>query len=417
MFCNPRFKKTCITLAALITLSTAKAHAIELLSGFGGSRGYGTESLFPSDDGSSGILTLPFQINFFSGVYNNFFVNNNGNVSFETSIGSYTPNIFPVSSQPMIAPWWADVDTRPGASDNSNNVWVASPNAHTLVVTWDKVGYFATGEDQAKANNFQLVLRNRADTGVGNFDIDFRYHQLQWTTGSASEGVNGLGGIPAQAGYDAGDSNNYFTLPGSRTADVLELQNTSNVSQDTPGLWTFAVRNGSLPGLSASNPYMPVVTEKGWNFIFNVTPNQRSYVDPIVATGYDFILNAGPSFASVLLPNVGDGVYTLQLWDGNNWINTQANLLAGEIYNFLNEHPSGVDRFRIIDIEETAGINPTNTRAFVTGLTFTANGTVDMTQAALTNPIPEPETWIMLLTGLGLVASATRRKKFHQLDA
>ncbi|MES2207492.1 MAG: nidogen-like domain-containing protein [Pseudomonadota bacterium] len=411
MFCNPRFKKTCIALAAFIALSSAKVHAIELLSGFGGNRGYGTESLLPNDDESSGRLSLPFEINFFSGVYNNFFVNNNGNISFESSLGSYTPNAFPVSNQPMIAPWWADVDTRPSALDSSNSVWVASPNANTLVVTWDKVGYYSNGTD--KANDFQLVLRNRADTGTGNFDIDFRYHQLQWTTGSASEGVDGLGGVPAQAGYDAGDNTNFFTLPGSRTADVLNLQHTSNVSQETPGLWTFAVRNGALPGLSASNPYMPVVTQAGWNFVFNVTAGQRVYVDPVIAIGYDFILNSGPSFASVVLPNVGDGVYTLQLWNGTQWVNAQTNLLAGENYNFQNVNALGVDRFRVTGIEE-ANLDPTNTRAFVTGLTFTANGPVDMTQIALT--APEPETWAMLLAGLGLVASTTRRKKLRQLN-
>ncbi len=405
MFFNPQFKKTCIALAASVIFSVTQVHAIELLSGFGGNRGYGTESLLPNDDESSGKLALPFEINFFSGVYNNFFVNNNGNISFESNIGAYTPNAFPVSNQPMIAPWWADVDTRSSVSaDSSNNVWIASPNAETLVVTWDKVGYYSYGSD--KTNDFQLVLRNRADTGAGNFDIDFRYNQLQWTTGSASEGVGGLGGVQAQAGYDAGDSTNYFTLPGSRTADVLNIQHTSNVSVETPGLWTFAVRNGALPGVSASNPYMPVVTEAGWNFVFNVTAGQRVYVDPLIAIGYDFILNSGPSFSTVVLPNVGDGIYTLQLWNGTHWIDAQTNLLAGTVYNFQN--PSGVDRFRVIGIEE-AQLDPNNTRAFVTGLTFTASGPVDMTQIALT--APEPETWAMLLTGLGLVASATRRKK------
>ena len=46
----------------------------------------------------------------------------------------------------------------------------------------------------------------------GNFDVDFRYNQLNWTTGNASGGINGLGGTPAQAGYDAGDGVHFATL-------------------------------------------------------------------------------------------------------------------------------------------------------------------------------------------------------------
>ncbi|WP_337235240.1 nidogen-like domain-containing protein, partial [Salmonella enterica] len=89
-----------------------------------------------------------------------------------------------------------------------------------------------------KTNSFQLLLRNRADTGAGNFDVDFRYERLEWTTGDASYGSNGLGGIPAQAGYDAGDGVNYLTLPGSRTGDVLNLQNSTNVAGGEAGLWS-----------------------------------------------------------------------------------------------------------------------------------------------------------------------------------
>ena len=133
----------------------------------------------------------------------------------------------------MIAPFWGDVDTRCAAC---GNVWVAAPNAETTVVTWDNVGFFS--QNSTPTNNFQLVLRDRNDTGAGNFDIEFRYDDLNWTTGEASGGNSaGLGGIPAQAGFDAGNGTDFFTLPGSRTASVLDLQNTSNVSASTPGLW------------------------------------------------------------------------------------------------------------------------------------------------------------------------------------
>ena len=285
------------------------AHAADLLSGFGGARDYGTEFLFRNDDQSTNEIPLPFEVNFFGQSYNSVFVNNNGNITFGSALGNYTPEPFPLSipiaggggelaavaaaaSIPIIAPYWADVDTRNDPGDSSNLVWVASPNANTVVVTWDQVGYYGNRID--KRNDFQLVLRNRADTGTGNFDIDFRYRTLQWTTGDASGGINGLAGpdgVPAQAGFDAGNGVNFLMLPGSRTEGILNVQNTSNVAVDTPGLWTYAVRNGALPdGATPSNPLMPVVTEAGWSFTFNIVQNQRVFIDPEVASSTAGIL-------------------------------------------------------------------------------------------------------------------------------
>ena len=84
-----------------------------------------------------------------------------------------------------------------------------------MVFTWDSVGVYSN--NASTTNTFQLVLIDRADEGAGNFNVQFRYEDINWTTGSAS------GGVPAQAGYDAGDGMNFFTLPGSRTAAVANL--------------------------------------------------------------------------------------------------------------------------------------------------------------------------------------------------
>ncbi len=75
-----------------------------VIDGLGGDAGYGDFAMGRSDDGSSSLLDLPFEINFFGASYDSFFVNNNGNVSFETTIAGYTPETFPVADQPMIAP-------------------------------------------------------------------------------------------------------------------------------------------------------------------------------------------------------------------------------------------------------------------------------------------------------------------------
>lgn len=50
-----------------------------------------------------------------------------------------------------------------------------------------------------------------------------------------------------QAGFNSGQQGEYFTVPGSRTADILHVVGTSNVG--VPGCWAFrtdvfAVPNG-----------------------------------------------------------------------------------------------------------------------------------------------------------------------------
>lgn len=387
-----------LLLPALIATLSGGAQAVSMLTFGVGENIYGSQFLAANDDESTNQLPLPFDINFFGQTFSNFFVNNNGNITFQSALRAFTPEAFPIASQPMIAPFWGDVDTR-----GTGNVWIHSPNANTLAVTWDAVGYYSSATD--KTNSFQLVLRNQGD---GNFDVDFRYERLEWTTGDASDGTNGLGGIPAQAGYDAGDGVNYLTLPGSRTGDVLNLQHTTNVAGGEAGLWSFAIRNGQLPGSSASNPLMPVASDEGWNFDFNVVAGTPVFIDPDIAIGYDYIVNSGPSITSVLLPTFGDGLYDLWLWNGEAWVASGDVLTGGVTFSFA----EAVTRFRILGIEEGAALDPLNPTAFVTGLTFSETGPVSMSQnpIVVTVPVPEPETYAMFLAGLGLIAAARRRR-------
>lgn len=395
-----RIKTHWFASVALALGMSQSAHAISLLSGLGGERGYGELAMTPNDDQSSSELNLPFAVKFFGKTYTTFFINNNGNVTFDGPFGAFTPNPFPTTDRPMIAPYWSDVQTEGTHNDpnpnGDNNVWVASPNERTVVVTWDRVGYFLQHTDLT--NDFQLVLRDRsADTGVaGDFDVDFRYNRLEWTTGDASGGSGGLGGVAAQAGYDAGDGVHHLTLPGSLAPDVLNLQNASNVSPATPGLWSFAIRNGELPGGTPSNPLLPVTTPTGYSFEFNVQANTQAFIDPAVAVGYDYILSSGPNFASVLLPIVGDNLYDLWLWDGTNWAFDQA-LTGGTEFFFA---AGGVDRFRILGIEPEANLDPNDPTAFVTGLTFAGGGNVSLSMNPIVVNVPEPG--ILFLFGLGL---------------
>ena len=172
------------------------------------------------DDGSSSLITLPFIFNFYGVNYTSLYINNNGNVSFVTPYGTYSSTPFPTASYIMIAPFWADVDTRPAASGLV--YYKVTPTS--IIVKWDSVGYYSMNTD--KLNTFQLILTNGTDSilPAGN-NVAFCYGDMQWTTGAASGGVGGFGGTstgasPATVGVNKGDGVSYFQVGRFDTASV-----------------------------------------------------------------------------------------------------------------------------------------------------------------------------------------------------
>ena len=68
---------------------------------------------------------------------------------------------------------------------------------------------------------------------------------IQWTSSDDQGGVGGLNGDrPARAGYDARDSINHFTIPGSGTASIINITQTSNVG--IPGTWMFQLHKSGI---------------------------------------------------------------------------------------------------------------------------------------------------------------------------
>ena len=175
-----RFTTLALALA-LVTTGTSVARAAPTLEvGMGGPNDFGTMCLSPNDDGSSNSISLatafPSGLNFFGTTYDAVYVNTNGNITFGGGLGQFTPSPFPIADQPMIAPWWADEDTRGGGQPMRNNIcFYVEPNR--IVVTWNNVGYFSSHDDLQ--NDFQLILTtsNTCST-TGDFDVEFRYTDM-----------------------------------------------------------------------------------------------------------------------------------------------------------------------------------------------------------------------------------------------
>ena len=206
------------------------------------------ESTSNLDDGSyfvdSSVVSQVFPTGIpFIQNYQDLWVNVNGNLSFGQAVSTYTPDAIPGLTLPTIAAWFADVDLRGNQGDLHMCI---DTDAHQLMFTWDHVGYFSEKFD--KLNSFQIILTHNDLSVCGaaeTFNIEFRYEQLEWTTGDASDGVDGLGGTPATAGIDAGDTVNAVALPGSHTGAVLDLVNQTNSNE--PGAFVFLVAAGTLP--------------------------------------------------------------------------------------------------------------------------------------------------------------------------
>ncbi|WP_277874339.1 MULTISPECIES: PEP-CTERM sorting domain-containing protein [Microcystis] len=184
------------------------------------------------------------------------------------------------------------------------------------------------------------------------------------------------------------------------------------------------------PGTTPTNPLLPTPNPSNPDgFTFPGVPvgdngfgtTNPIFFDPIVSVGYDYSVTGGPLFASVLIPNAlpqGDSNFTLELPGFGNY-----SLVAGTTFNLLGVNPLGFSDFRISDIDPAEMLDPTNPTAFVTGLTFTAAGTVTVTQNPIIQntggvSVPEPSNLLGLgLLGFGAFLTGKLNKKQAKKDS
>jgi Ca2+-binding RTX toxin-like protein len=207
---------------------------------------FGANVLQRNDDQSSSAISITSI--FASGLkigntsFTNLYVNTNGNITFASPLSTYTPG--PISAQgfPIIAPFWADVDTRNPSTGpaNGNVYWDFNATRDSFIVTWHEVGYYSANTD--KRNSFQLEI---FDTGNGNFTVEFRYGDITWSAGEASGGAGGFGGVPARFGYNVGTTAFEPSASGAESG-MLALETT--VGNAGLGRWAFNFINGSAFG-------------------------------------------------------------------------------------------------------------------------------------------------------------------------
>ncbi|MBO0358195.1 T9SS type A sorting domain-containing protein [Hymenobacter sp. BT186] len=222
-----------------------------------------------NDDGSFGPIALPFTFNLYGSSYTQVWINTNGNLTFTGAYAAYNASGFPFDL-PMVAPFWGDVDTRNTAS----GVIYYKLSATNLIVTWENVGYFSSQAD--KTNTFQTIIGSSTDALLGpGQNVSFRYGDMQWTTGSASGGINGFGGTPATVGVNQGNG-----------VDFVQVGrfNLDNAAYDGPGGANDGINylDGQCYGFNVTNVgnIPPSVSNLPLNNTVTVAQGQTVTVNP-----------------------------------------------------------------------------------------------------------------------------------------
>ncbi|XP_077984790.1 protein mesh-like [Glandiceps talaboti] len=225
-----------------------------------------------SDDGSSGEILLSIPFPFFDYNHHSLWVNTNGVISFLTNVWHFQPAAFPLANDiRLVAPFWADVDTRNGGEvyyreiTNPEDVLLERATMEIqdifpekfsaiwlLVATWDNVAFYGAAPTTGvqKRNTFQCIL---ATNGKHSFAI-FNYHNITWTTGTTAAGDEdtGLGGIPAQVGFNAGDGVTFKVVNNSRTDAIVDIDTWTD-GGTAVGRFVFRIDNKQVTSGGCNN--------------------------------------------------------------------------------------------------------------------------------------------------------------------
>ena len=117
----------------------------------------------PGSETGPTTVPLGFNIDYFGTEYSGAYVNNNGNITFDAPLSTYTPFGLEGTSSVIIAPFFADVDTTVG---NTAELGTGTLDGHKVFVVNLPV-WVVSPATTPITDNFQLILIDRADRATG----------------------------------------------------------------------------------------------------------------------------------------------------------------------------------------------------------------------------------------------------------
>jgi hypothetical protein len=145
------------------------------------SQGLTTLTLAVSGNGSSNVnlTTYGLSFPFYEQTYTNFFVNEDGNISFTSGNGDFTPTPSELhSQQPRICPQWTDVDVNYGGNVRAIINQAATAAEPTIRIEWNNM---AAWSNTGGIHTFACMLyplSGNIDLISGNFNNAMIYDQL-----------------------------------------------------------------------------------------------------------------------------------------------------------------------------------------------------------------------------------------------
>lgn len=229
---------------------------------------------------STTAIPIPIKFPFFNKTFSQVFVSTKGVLSFNIGVTQWVPQKFPITHIVGLAPFWSDIDNSIGGAiyyRHINDVnQIKRIDAEILKAfssisnyrsTWAFVATFyevpAFGGVQSINNTFQALI---ASNGRYSFAI-FNFGRLMWF-----KAFNSI----AQSGFNSGNTEDFFILPGSFTDKILNLSESSNVNIN--GKWIFRIDSNITDGACQNSGYLTVV------------PHTVYYI------GLDDLIVSGPCF-------------------------------------------------------------------------------------------------------------------------
>jgi hypothetical protein len=283
----------------------------------------------------------------------------------------------------------------------------------TMTFNWSLPSVTGGASIDAVSVNIRDMSDFRGTNGVGGNGVATLIYRNQ-TLGASATSFSIAPNDPRFL-TDPFTGQQFSLLPGQPYSLEIQVQDTRN--NTTNGAFTNVLSQSrtfvyfSLPGANMPPQYyLPTIDATGSIPIFGfsgipIVAGRTIYIDPVVATGFDYQIAAGtPNIRSVTLPTgIGDNLFDLWLWDGTAWVDSSIDILGGQEFLFA---AGGLDRFRITGIETAAFVDPFSPTAFVTGLSFVADGTFTGTMTPLVLEIaqvPEPPVIALMLFAFGLL--------------
>ncbi len=372
--------------------------------------GFNTYTLARNDDLSTELVDFGFTINFFGLLRSQCYVNNNGNITFNAPLVTFTPfGLTTNIGTPIIAPFFADVDTRAAGSNLVTYGHGTVNGRPAFGVNWLDVGYFSYYTD--KLNSFQLIIIDHSDRALNDFDMEFNYQKIQWETGDASGGTNGFGGYSARAGYSngTGRAGTFYEVEGSGANGAFLDSNPNGLiyreyHSGLQGGFLFRVEGGQpeMPIIGAGLPL--VYAEPGctinWDPNSGWAPDSNNIEDdPNFVFGY--YLAQGPAGQDSNSPCIDIGSDTAEAL-GLNTLTTRADGVVDGVNDVNNivdlgyHYSTDVRRYELrIDMNNPPDVNGTIEAPWLPGNTYQVYENIMVRLHAIPNVNCRVAMWII----------------------